>query len=121
MREGDSQTTRSFRGSLRKIDFLVRRMSINLSITGYSNFISKGLQPSLRISKVVLNRHNLSVSYVNNIYRLRLNEKQRKSQWIRLSGIFELKYRIYFSGEYAYSWGDDSNGHSGLIGLGLRF
>ncbi|KAA3615235.1 MAG: hypothetical protein DWQ05_14840 [Calditrichaeota bacterium] len=120
-RETDNAATVSFAGGLNKSNFFGRWVNLNIRFSGFSNLYARGFNPSVRLGKTFRHGHTLNLSYGNYNYILDSTNKNRMNQWVRLYGVFEMKYRLFLSGEFGYNWGDDSTDHRILGELGYRF
>jgi len=65
--------------------------------------------------------HVVDLSYGRSLYRLKLTEEDRTTQWLRLMGRAELGRRVYLQGDFEYNAGDDLEGPRGLLELGVLF
>ena len=120
-RASDKVATVSYSGSLNKYNFIIRRLSLNLRFSGFSNLYARGFNPSVRLSKSFRQGHSLDFSYGNYSYILDSTNENRFNQWLRITGLVDLRYHLFFSGEFGYNWGDDSTDHRVLTELGYRF
>ncbi len=120
-RQGDSETTYTGRLGLRKRDLILKRMNVSIKLSGYSNYYTEGLIPSVYLVKQFIQGHYLSVAAGQNRYRIKSTENMRFHQWFRINGNLQLVGRTYLSGFYTYEWGEDSQGHKIIAEFGYRF
>ena len=120
-RENDTQSTYVGRASLKKRNLFLKFLNVGMSVSGYSNYYTEGIIPSLNISKQFPSGHYISITAGQNNYKMKMYTEQRISRWIRLNGQVQLIGRTYFSGYCGYDWGNDVDGYRLLIELGYRF
>jgi hypothetical protein len=120
-REGDSETTYTGYLGFRKNNLILRGMNLGVNLRGYSNYYSEGLIPTISLGRYFSQGHYINISGGQNSYRLKTNEDQRNSRWIRFNGNLQLFSRAYMSTFYTYEWGNDSRGHKIIAEMGYRF
>ncbi len=120
-RETDSRSTYSYSGGIRKVDFLFRRLSVNLNVAGFNNPLSNGYTTSVRLAKSLLSGQRFEIGGGNYAYRGGVENSTRNNQWARFNGYFPLIGRLFLYGQYEYDWGDDIKGQRILTELGYRF
>ncbi len=63
----------------------------------------------------------VDLSYGRSVYRVKLTEEDRTTQWLRLMGRGELGRRVYVQGDFEYDTGDDLKGPRAFVEVGVRF
>jgi hypothetical protein len=119
--ESASDETYSYALRARKSGVVIDGLTLDVSLLGFSNPLSSGYSPEIRLGKRLRGGHSLDLSYGNYTYDLDLDESQRVSHRVRVDGQFELLARLYAFASYEYDWGDDVVGHRVLTELGYRF
>ena len=74
-----------------------------------------------RVGRRFAGGHVLDLSFGRSLYRLKLTEENRSTQWLRLMGRGELGRRVYLQGDFEYDTGDDLKGPRGFLELGILF
>ena len=120
-RETDTESTISYAGGLGKTNFIIPYSRITLNGSGFSNFYTRGLNYSVLWGYFFWNRVNTDIGFGGYQYNLKADSSKRTNQWIRGTVFAPLAYRLYFSGQYEYQWGDDLTGHRILGEIGVRF
>jgi len=119
--ESESDETYSYAFRVRKSDLVADGLTLDVRFLGFSNPVSSGYSPTLRLGKRFRSGHSCDLSYGNYTYDLDQDESQRVSHWVRADGQIELSARVYTFASYEYDWGDDVVGHRILAELGYRF
>ncbi|HYW69338.1 MAG TPA: hypothetical protein VE960_07000, partial [bacterium] len=119
--ENNADETIFYSAELSKRDLIYRRMRASLRFTGFISDYATGANPSLRLSKSFRGGHSLNTSFGLYAYTVENGGPERLNQWARIGGQAQLPASLYFSGEYQYDWGDDSEGHRLLGEVGYRF
>lgn len=120
-RGSDSKLTFSYTSGLAISNLFKQQISVATRFSGFSNYYTKGINPSITVSKYFFNGHSLSINYGSYFYNFILLDDNRLNQWIRLNSQIELPFRLYLVANYEYNWGDDRKGHQVLIESGYRF
>ena len=120
-RQNDTQTTYTGRASLRKSNLFIKRLSVGLNLSLYSNYYTEGWIPTVFITKNFASGHYLSITGGQNAYQMLILEQKRQNLWMRFSSQFSIWSGIYLSGYYNYNWGDDRQGYNFVIEIGYRF
>jgi len=63
----------------------------------------------------------LDLSFGRSLYRVKLTDEDRSTQWLRLLGRAELGHRVYCQGDFEYDRGDDLKGPRGFLEVGILF
>jgi hypothetical protein len=95
--------------------------SVGLDGTGFSNGYTEGGLVMARLGRRFAAGHMLDLSYGRSVYRVKLTEEDRTTQWLRLMGRGELGRRVYLQGDFEYNKGDDLKGPRALLEVGVRF
>ena len=104
----------SFNAGVRHANLFSSGFSVGLDGSGFSNgYTDGGLvhgapRPPLR------GGHMLDLSLGRSLYRIKLTEQDRTTQWLRLMGRGELGRRVYLQGDFEYDTGDDLKGPRGV-------
>lgn len=120
-RKTDTDYTYSYAGGINKINFLMKRLSIFINGTGFSNFFTTGYNYSFRIAQSFRNGYSLNIGAGGYIYELKSTGLNQKNRWIRLGGRASLSRHFYLYSQYEYNDGDDVLGHRVLAEIGYRF
>ncbi len=96
-------------------------LSASLDASGFSNGYTNGGLVTARLGRRFRAGHTLDLSYGRSLYRVKLNEQDRTTQWLRLMGRGELGRRVYLQGDVEYDSGDDLKGPRGFLELGVVF
>jgi hypothetical protein len=109
----------SVNGGVRHADLY--GLSVGVDGSGFSNGYADGGVLMARAGRRFRAGHLLDLSYGWSVYRVSATEEDRKTQWIRLTGRFELGRHAYLTGDLEYDKGDDLEGPRGLIEAGWIF
>jgi hypothetical protein len=109
----------SFNGGLRHASLF--GLSLGVDGSGFSNGYTEGAVMSARAGRRFRAGHVLDFSYGRSTYRVKATDEDRKTQWLRLMGRFELGRHAYLSGDLEYDQGDDLEGPRGLFEAGWIF
>ncbi|RMF57130.1 MAG: hypothetical protein D6748_11810 [Calditrichaeota bacterium] len=120
-RETDSRSTFSYTGSIRKADFIFKRVSWHINYAGFDSPLTRGYTASMLISRTFRNGLRLEIGGGNYAYKGGLENTQRNNQWGRFSAYIPLPGRLFLNGQYEYSWGDDIQGQRFTGEIGYRF
>ncbi|KAA3613156.1 MAG: hypothetical protein D8M58_12675 [Calditrichaeota bacterium] len=120
-RDSNRDLTYSYTGGFSIANLFKQRMTLATRFSGFSNFYTEGMSPSISVSKYFRGGHSLRLNYGNYFYNLKTGGNERLNQWARLDGQIELPFRFYLSNNYEYTWGDDSKGHRIFSEIGYRF
>jgi hypothetical protein len=106
---------------VRHADVLSSGFSVGLDGTGFSNGYTEGGLVMARLGRRFAGGHMLDLSYGRSVYRVKLTEEDRTTQWVRLMGRGELGRRVYLQGDFEYDTGDDLKGPRAFLEVGVRF
>jgi outer membrane biosynthesis protein TonB len=95
--------------------------SVGLDASGFSNGYTDGGLVSARVGRRFAAGHMLDLSWGRSLYRIKLDEQQRSTQWLRLVGRIELTRHFFFVSDLEYDSGDDLQGPRVFIELGSVF
>ncbi len=109
----------SFNGSVRHANLF--GLSLGLDGSGFSNGYANGALVSARVGRRFAAGHTLDFSYGRSVYRVKSTAEDRKTQWLRMLGRFELGRHAYLSADLEYDKGDDLDGPRGLVEAGWIF
>ena len=94
---GEDLLTRSFYGGIGQHDIFHSGLHADLRISGYRNLYTTGWQPTLRISRLLLQRLNTALQIGQNRYNLNGRDEQLVYNWIRLKGDTHITKTFYLS------------------------
>ena len=101
-------------------NFFLKGLSLNLRVNGFSNNLTEGTSPAIRIGKRFGTLGNtLYLGYSTYDYRF-TDQPDRHSEWIRLEGYFVLSRGFFLSPQLEYNSGDDAEGYRIFLDLGYR-
>lgn len=120
-KQTETQATYSFAGGLSQNNFLIKKLSLNLSAAGFSNTFTEGMNAVARLGRYFGNANRLEVSYGLYAYRFTSVDIQRDNYWVNVAGYLTLLRRLFFSGQFEINWGDDLKGQRIFLELGYRF
>ena len=106
---------------VRHADVFSSGFSVGLDGTGFSNGYTEGGLVMARLGRRFAAGHMLDLSYGRSVYRVKLTEEDRTTQWLRLMGRGELGRRVYLQGDFEYDTGDDLKGPRAFLEVGVRF
>jgi hypothetical protein len=106
---------------LRHMDLFSSGFSVGIDGSGFSNGYTTGGMLVARVGRRFAAGHALDFSFGRSLYRMKLTEEDRTTQWLRLMGRAELGWRIYLQGDFEYDSGDDLEGPRGFLELGVLF
>jgi hypothetical protein len=95
--------------------------SVGLDASGFSNGYTDGGLVSARVGRRFGAGHLLDLSWGRSLYRVKLDEQQRSTQWLRLVGRIEFTRHFFFVSDLEYDSGDDLQGPRVFIELGSVF
>jgi hypothetical protein len=87
----------------------------------FSNGYTDGGLLMARLGRRFPAGHAVDLSFGRSLYRLKLTQQDRTTQWLRLTGRGELGHRVYLQGDFEYDTGDDLKGPRGSLELGVLF
>jgi hypothetical protein len=96
-------------------------LSVGLDGTGFTNGYTEGGVVMARVGRRFDAGHVVDVSYGYSTYRVKLNEEDRSTQWVRLLARAELVRRLYVQGDVEYDSGDDLKGPRAFLEVGILF
>ncbi len=103
-------------------NFILKRIYVNASYTGFNSETNNGYNTSLFLRKSFLNGNNLSFGYGKYEYKYNSTTVSRiQSNWIRTGTTLQMIYNTYVTVNYEYNWGQVQNGHRGFWETGYRF
>jgi hypothetical protein len=111
----------SFNAGLRHSNLFSSGFSAGIDGSGFSNGYTDGGLLTARVGHRFPGGHVIDLSIGRSLYRLKLTEEDRTTQWLRLMGRAELGYRVYMQGDLEYDAGDDLKGPRGFLELGILF
>ena len=106
---------------VRHADVFSTGFSVGLDGTGFSNGYTEGGLVMARLGRRFGAGHMVDLSYGRSVYRVKLTEEDRTTQWLRLMGRGELGRRVYVQGDFEYDTGDDLEGPRAFLEVGVRF
>lgn len=115
------EITYSYSGGFNASNLFDQRITVSSRFSGFSNLYTRGINPSVDISKYFFAGHYLQIGYGNYMYTLKADNASRLNQFVRFNGQLELPLNLFLATDYEYSFGDDSEGHRILAELGYRF
>jgi hypothetical protein len=111
----------SFNAGVRHANLFSSGFSAGIDGSGFSNGYTDGGLVMARVGRRFDGGHMLDLSLGRSVYRVKLNEQNRTTQWLRLMGRGELGHRVYLQGDFEYDSGDDLKGPRGFLELGVFF
>jgi hypothetical protein len=111
----------SFNAGVRHSDVFSSGFSAGIDGSGFSNGYTDGGLVIARVGRRFDGGHMLDLSLGGSVYRMKLTEQNRSTQWLRLMGRAELGHRVYLQGDFEYDTGDDLEGPRGFLELGILF
>ncbi len=119
--ELDIANAYSFNAGVRHANLFSSGFSVGLDGSGFSNGYTDGGLVIARVGRRFDGGHLLDLSFGRSLYRVKQNEEERSTQWLRLMGRGELGHRVYLQGDFEYDSGDDLQGPRGFLELGILF
>ena len=111
----------SANAGIRHANLLRSGFSAGLDASGFSNGYTDGGLVSVRLGRRFGAGHMLDLSWGRSLYRIKLDEQQRTTQWLRLVGRLELRRHFFVVGDLEYDTGDDLQGPRVFLELGSVF
>jgi hypothetical protein len=111
----------SFNGGVRHANLFGRGLSVGLDASGFSNGYTDGGLVSARIGRRFAAGHLLDLSWGRSLYRIKLDDEQRTTQWLRLVGRVEFTRHFFVVSDLEYDSGDDLQGPRVFFELGSTF
>ena len=111
----------SFNAGVRHANLFSSGFSAGIDGSGFSNGYTDGGLVMARVGRRFEGGHMLDLSLGHSLYRMKLTEQDRTTQWLRLMGRAELGHRVYLQGDFEYDAGDDLKGPRGFLELGMLF
>jgi hypothetical protein len=96
-------------------------LSVGLDGSGFSNGYADGGLVTARVGRRFRAGHLLDLSYGRSLYRVKANEEERTTQWLRFTGRLELGRHAFVTGDFEYDKGDDLEGPRGYFEAGWVF
>ncbi len=106
---------------VRHADVFASGFSVGLDGTGFTNGYTEGGLVMARLGRRFAAGHMVDLSYGRSVYRVKLTEEDRTTQWLRLVGRGELGRRVYVQVDFEYDTGDDLKGPRAFAEVGVRF
>jgi hypothetical protein len=97
------------------------RVSLGVDGVGFSNGYTDGLLVTLQAGRTFTRGHYLDLSYGRSLYRLMDVDEKRVTQWLRLTGRFQVVRGFYVVGDVEYDRGDDLRGPRVFLEAGYQF
>jgi hypothetical protein len=111
----------SFNAGVRHANLLSWGLSVGVDASGFSNGYTDGGLVSARVGKRFPAGHMLDLSWGRSLYRVKLDETERSTQWLRLIGRVELARHFFVASDLEYDAGDDLDGPRVFFELGTLF
>jgi|CXWL01.1.fsa_nt_gi hypothetical protein len=96
-------------------------MLAGFDVTSYSGGVASGYVAGLRFRRYFQAGHDLGLTFGASQASLAGDPTTRQNQWVRLSGTWQLPFRLYLLGEYEYDTGDDLRGQRYTLEMGYQF
>jgi hypothetical protein len=96
-------------------------LSVGLDASGFSNGYTDGGLVSARVGRRFAAGHMLDFSWGRSLYRVKLDETERSTQWLRLVGRVEITRHFFVVTDLEYDSGDDLEGPRVFFELGSVF
>jgi hypothetical protein len=109
----------SFNGGVRHANLW--GLNVGLDVSGFSNGYTDGGLLSLRAGRHFRAGHMIDLSYGRSLYRIKLDESERSTQWLRFVGRLELTRHLFVVTDLEYDDGDDLQGPRVFVELGTVF
>ena len=119
--ELDLANAYSFNAGVRHANLLSSGFSVALDGSGFSNGYTDGGLVSARLGRRFGAGHMLDLSWGRSLYRIKLDEQQRTTQWLRLVGRIEFTRHFFVVSDLEYDTGDDLKGPRMFLELGSVF
>jgi hypothetical protein len=111
----------SANAGVRHTNLLGTGFSAGLDASGFSNGYTDGGLVSVRIGRRFGAGHMVDLSYGRSLYRIKLDEQERVTQWLRFVGRIELTRHFFVVSDLEYDTGDDLQGPRVFLELGSVF
>lgn len=108
-------------GGVRHANLFGMGFSAGVDASGFSNGYTDGGLVSVRVGRRFGAGHMLDLSWGRSLYRIKLDEQQRTTQWLRLVSRVELTRHFFVVGDLEYDSGDDLRGPRVFLELGSVF
>ena len=119
--ELDVANAYSGNAGVRHMNLFGSGFSVGIDGSGFSNGYTDGGLLTARVGRRFAGGHVLDLSFGRSLYRVKLTDEDRSTQWLRLLGRAELGHRIYCQGDFEYDRGDDLKGPRGFLEVGILF
>ena len=106
---------------VRHANLLGSGFSVGLDASGFSNGYTDGGLVSARLGRRFGAGHMVDLSYGRSLYRIKLDEQERVTQWLRFVGRIELTRHFFVVSDLEYDTGDDLQGPRVFLELGSVF
>lgn len=113
--------TRSYGLSVFHNDVLGWRLLVGADAEIYQGGIAEGHLVTLRVRKFLPGGHDFGLMLGQSVVQIAGFGGRQRTQWARLSGTFELPWRLYVLSEIEYGTGGSLGGRRWLLELGYRF
>ena len=111
----------SANAGVRHTNLLGTGFSAGLDASGFSNGYTDGGLVSVRLGRRFGAGHMVDLSYGRSLYRIKLDEQERVTQWLRFVGRVELTRHFFVVSDLEYDTGDDLQGPRVFLELGSVF
>ena len=119
--ELDIANAYSFNGGVRHSSLFGSSLSVGLDASGFSNGYTDGGLVSARVGRRFAAGHMVDLSLGRSLYRVKSDEQERTTQWLRLVGRLELGRHFFAVTDLEYDAGDDLQGPRVYLELGSVF
>jgi hypothetical protein len=119
--ELDLANAYSFNAGVRHANLLGSGFSVGLDGSGFSNGYTDGGLVSVRLGRRFGTGHMVDLSWGRSLYRIKLDQQERATQWLRFVGRFEFTRHLFVVGDLEYDTGDDLKGPRVFFELGSVF
>ena len=97
------------------------QVSLGVDGVGFSNGYTDGVLVTAQAGRAFARGHYLDLSYGRSVYNLRDVDERRVTQWLRLTGRFQVVRAFYVVGDFEYDRGDDLKGPRVFLEAGYQF
>jgi len=111
----------SANAGVRHTNLLGTGFSAGLDASGFSNGYTDGGLVSVRLGRRFGAGHMVDLSYGRSLYRIKLDEQERVTQWLRFVTRVELTRHLFVVSDLEYDTGDDLQGPRVFLELGSVF
>ena len=111
----------SFNAGVRHANLVGSGFSVGLDGSGFSNGYTDGGLVSARLGRRFGAGSMIDLSWGRSLYRIKLDEQERSTQWLRLVGRLEFTRHFFVVSDIEYDKGDDLQGPRVFLELGSVF